>query len=334
MIRTTFSLLSPRGPEAKLSVLIFHRVLAAADPLFPDEPDASRFDTICGWLARWFNVLPLDVAVSRLRAGSLPARAAAITFDDGYADNHDVALPILRRHGLPATFFIATGFLDGGRMWNDTVIECVRRAPNRTMDLSWLGLQGIGHLDVSDGATKRAAVGQLLRALKYLPLSTRNALVEQLAAATSALLPSDLMMRSEQVRALRDAGMQVGAHTQTHPILSSLSREQARSEMLGSKQVLERLLSEPIRSFAYPNGKPDADYTAESVQLARELGFELAVSTAWGAADRSVDPLQVPRFTPWDRPRWRFAARLANNLRTEGRRAATSATRAHAGADR
>jgi peptidoglycan/xylan/chitin deacetylase (PgdA/CDA1 family) len=334
MIRTTFSLLSPGGPDAKLSVLIFHRVLAAADPLFPDEPDASRFDTICGWLARWFNVLPLDVAVSRLRAGSLPARAAAITFDDGYADNHDVALPILRRHGLSATFFIATDFLDGGRMWNDTVIECVRRAPDRTMDLSCLGLQGIGHLDVNDGAAKRAAVGQLLRALKYLPLSTRNALVEQLAAATSALLPTGLMMRSEHVRALRDAGMQVGAHTKTHPILSRLSREQARAEMLGSKQALEQLLSEPVRSFAYPNGKPDADYTAESVQLVRELGFELAVSTAWGAADRSVDPLQVPRFTPWDRPRWRFAARLATNLRTEGRRAATSVGHEHSGATR
>jgi len=328
MIRTAFSLLSPAGPEARLSVLIFHRVLASSDPLFPDEPDAARFDQICGWMARWFNVLPLDIAVNSLRAGTLPARAAAITFDDGYADNHDVALPILRRHGLSATFFIATSFLDGGRMWNDTVIECVRRAPGPRLDLGWLGLPGVGPLEVGDWATKRAAIGQLLRALKYQPLPRRNALVEQLAATNSGLLPQGLMMRSEQVRTLRDAGMQVGAHTQTHPILAKLSREQARAEMLGSKQTLEGLLSEPVRSFAYPNGKPDTDYSAESVQIARELGFELAVSTAWGAASRSMDPLQIPRFTPWDRSRWRYAARLANNLRTEGRRAAAYANAA------
>lgn len=331
MIRTTFSLLSPAGPGARLSVLIFHRVLAAPDPLFPDEQDAARFDRVCAWLARWFNVLPLDMAVAKLRAGHLPARAAAITFDDGYADNHDVAMPILRRHGLTATFFVATGFLDGGRMWNDTVIECVRRAPGPRLDLGGLGLEGVGQLDIGDWAAKRAAIGQVLRALKYQPLPRRNALVEQLAAASAGPLPDGLMMRSEQVCALRDAGMQVGAHTQTHPILSGLSREQARAEMLGSKQALERLLSEPVRSFAYPNGKPDTDYNSESVQLARDLGFELAVSTAWGAAGRDADPWQLPRFTPWDRTRWRYAVRLANNLRSRGLKAASSGPVAEAG---
>ncbi|MDP1007558.1 polysaccharide deacetylase family protein, partial [Klebsiella pneumoniae] len=85
------------------------------DPLFPDEIDAARFDAILGWLRSWFNVLPLDEAAQRLKDGSLPARAAALSFDDGYADNHDIALPLLQKHGLPCSFFIATGFLDGGR---------------------------------------------------------------------------------------------------------------------------------------------------------------------------------------------------------------------------
>ena len=71
----------------------------------------------------------------RLQQGRLPPRALAITFDDGYADNRTVAAPLLERHGLPCTFFVATGFLDGGRMWNDTLIETVRRAPGQTLDL-------------------------------------------------------------------------------------------------------------------------------------------------------------------------------------------------------
>ena len=134
--RWPLALLSPAGHRGRLTVLIFHRVRPEPDPLFPRELDAAAFRERLSWLRAWFNVLPLDDAVDALARGSLPVRAAAITFDDGYADNHDVALPILREMGVPATFFIATGFLDGGRMWNDTVIEAIRRTPKPMLDLS------------------------------------------------------------------------------------------------------------------------------------------------------------------------------------------------------
>jgi peptidoglycan/xylan/chitin deacetylase (PgdA/CDA1 family) len=88
-----FGALSPGGPRARLSVLIFHRVLPRPDPLFPGEPDAARFDWQLRLLKRWFDILPLPDAVHALREGRLPARALAITFDDGYADNCTVALP-------------------------------------------------------------------------------------------------------------------------------------------------------------------------------------------------------------------------------------------------
>jgi peptidoglycan/xylan/chitin deacetylase (PgdA/CDA1 family) len=114
MMRLLFGRLSPTGRRSRLPILMFHRVRKSVDPLMPDEIDAAQFDRICSWLATWFNVIALDDAVNRLEGGSLPERSLAITFDDGYADNHDVALPILTRHRLPATFFIATGFLDGG----------------------------------------------------------------------------------------------------------------------------------------------------------------------------------------------------------------------------
>ena len=126
MFPMIFRALQPPGPRGRLHTLIFHRVLPQRDPLFPGEVTAQDFNAICRWLKAWFHVLPMDQAVQQLREGSLPSRALAISFDDGYADNHEVALPILLQHGLPATFFVATGFLDGGRMWNDTVIEAVR----------------------------------------------------------------------------------------------------------------------------------------------------------------------------------------------------------------
>src|SRR5882672_3382138 len=124
----------------RLSVLIYHRVHAQRDPLFPDEPTAAEFAARMRWMGANFDVLPLAQAVQGLKRGDLPRRALCITFDDGYADNHDVAMPILRQLGLPATFFVSSGYLDGGCMFNDVVIEAVRQARVKTLDLASLGL--------------------------------------------------------------------------------------------------------------------------------------------------------------------------------------------------
>lgn len=314
MWRTLLNRLSPAGPRGRLSILILHRVLPAIDPLFPDEVHADRFDRLCAWVADGFNVLPLDQAVARLRSGNLPARALAISFDDGYADNHDIAMPILQRHGLPATVFIATGFMAGGRMWNDTIIESLRRSPLPVIDLQGTLAAPLGCLPLATLAQRRVAIEQTIKALKYLPLDEREAWVQAVAERSSATLPDDLMMGPAQIRAMHQAGMQIGAHTVSHPILARLSRQAALQEIAGSKQALEALLGAPVGLFAYPNGQPGTDYTDEHVQLVRELGFEAAVTTRKGAAHSTTDPLQIPRFCPWDQRRAAFASRMAGNL--------------------
>jgi len=281
------------------------------DSIFPGEVDAQRFDAQLAWLTGLFNVLPLDEAIERLRDGTLPPRAACITFDDGYADNAEVALPILKRHNATATFFISTGFLDGGRMWNDTIIESVRRAPGNMLDLSSLGL---GRHDISDPAARRRAIGAILGSIKYLAHAER---LEQVAAVERNIgepLPNDLMMRSEQVRLLADSGMTIGAHTVSHPILARLPTAEARQEIASSRETLKAITGRPITLFAYPNGKPTEDYLLEHVAMVRELGFSGAVSTAWGAASMSDDFFQLPRFLPWDRTAMRFSLRLTSNL--------------------
>ena len=117
--------------------------------------------------------------------------------------------------------------------------------------------------------------------------------------------------------AMRRQGMLIGAHTVSHPILAKLGRAEARQELRTSKSRLEALLGESVQLFAYPNGKPDDDYDIGTVGLVKEAGFEAAMSTAWGHADAGTDPYQVPRFTPWDRTRVRFALRMWGNLRVK-----------------
>ena len=320
--RLVLRALSPAGPRGRLSIFIFHRVHPAPDPLAESEPDVAQFDRILGWIGSACNVLPMDRAIAGLRAGTLPARAAAITFDDGYADNHDLALPVLLRHGMSATFFIATGYLDGGRMWNDTVIEAVRAAAGPRLDLRGLGL---GDHPLPDWPARRTAIEAIIGQIKYRPIGERIELAERVATMADVRPPADLMMTSAQVVEMRRAGMIIGAHTVSHPILARLDSEAAREEIVEGRRTLEHLLGEPVRYFAYPNGRPGTDYLPEQADLVRQLGFEAAFSTAWGAADGSADLMQLPRFTPWDRTRAKFLVRVAINLAGRNRQPAHDA---------
>lgn len=108
--------------------------------------------------------------------------------------------------------------------------------------------------------------------------------------------------------------MKIGGHTVTHPILARLDRQTALREIADGKARLEEIIGDRVDVFAYPSGRPGRDYTVDHPQMVRSCGFRTAVSTAWGVATQGADPLQLPRFTPWDRSRWRFGMRLAQNL--------------------
>jgi peptidoglycan/xylan/chitin deacetylase (PgdA/CDA1 family) len=309
--RCIFAMVAPGGAGARLSILIYHRVVPRPDPLLPDLPHGELFAQQMQLVRRWFNVLPLPEAVGRLRSGSLPPRALAITFDDGYADNETIALPILRRLQLTATFFVATGFLEGRCMWNDRVIEAIRTCTSTRLDLTKIGL---GSFPVRTLGERRRTIDELLRMIKHRDQAERDDLAAAIASTAGCSSAPALMMSREQIRSLHRAGMTIGAHTVSHPILRVLKPARAREEIGRSREELEAIVGEPISLFAYPNGRPHRDYTAEHVAMARECGFAAAVTTAWGVATRHADRYQLPRFTPWDRSRWRFAARLARNL--------------------
>jgi len=307
--------LSPGGARGRLSVLIYHRILAVPDPLLAGEVDAQAFAGQMALISHHFNVLPLAEAIECLARGALPPRAVCVTFDDGYADNHDVALPILRQLGVPATFFIASGYLDGGRMWNDTVIEAVRAAQGPILDLSVLGL---GTYRMDSNADRCAGMNALLKRVKYEPPASRDEIAGRIAAAVGGVNPGSPMMTRRQVRALHDAGMEIGGHTVTHAILARLTPAEAEKEMADGKAELEAIVGGPVTLFAYPNGKPIEDFGPEHVALARRVGFRAAMTTSWGAARTGSDLFQLPRFTPWDRRPLKFALRLLLNARRPG----------------
>lgn len=322
LLRSVGNVLAPAGTRARLTVVMYHRIISQANPLHDFGTSEAAFDAEMAALAEVFNVLPLAEAVERMHAGRLPARAVAITFDDGYRDNAELACPILQRHGLTATFFISTGLLDGGIMFHDAVSEAIQRCSADSIDLSWLGL---GALPLNTPQLRCAAIGRIAAQIKPVASRERHEITRRLAQELGVELPTDLMMSSGQVRQLLLAGMDIGGHTRDHPILTSISDEAAREQIASNKRDLESLSGRRVHLFAYPNGKPDKDYAARHTAIVRDCGYEAAVTTAFGSGGVETDLMQIPRIAPWEMSTRAFVARLLAHGRRTRHLATTAA---------
>lgn len=294
------------GRQKKLIILIYHQVMNEPDAMRPWEIDKLIFGWQMALMGKYFNVLSLHEALEKMANDTLPPRAACITFDDGYANNYSNALPILLKNNLTATFFIASGFLDGGRMWNDSVIESIRSLTALELDLSVLGL---GKYDISSLDKKAGVAVEILNKIKHLQPEIRDQHVSYILSLAKNL-PSNLMMTSQQVLKLSESGMEIGGHTVNHPILAKLTPDQVNKEVNENKKALEQLLNKTIRYFAYPNGKPGQDYIFDQVSIIKYCGYLAALSTQPAISRKSDDRWQLPRFTPWDTHPVKFMLRI------------------------
>jgi peptidoglycan/xylan/chitin deacetylase (PgdA/CDA1 family) len=295
--------------QVPLSILIYRRIVGEPDPLFPETVDARRFAQHLRLLKRWFHVLPLAQAARALQQRALPSRCACITFDGGHAEHAAVAMPLLQRFGLPATFFVASGFLDGGYSWSDAVVELVRKAPGTRLNLA---RAGFGTYDIGCHQRRRAVIDLLLAALASLAPLERLERVRLMARR-----PGATRLSSDQLIAMHRAGMEIGAHTVNQTPLASLSNAEARAEIANGRDRLQDILQAPVRLFSYPSGKPGCDFEQRHSNMLRSAGFDAAVTRAPGAARHDTDLYALPRFTPWDARSSAFLLRLGSNLFTQ-----------------
>lgn len=305
MRRALLSVLSPAGSRARLSIFSFHSILECRDALRDDEPDREQFRQILECIRALCNVLPLGDAIAALKSGTLPPRAAAITFDDGYRNNLMIAKPLLVAAGLPATVFIAVDAVQTGIMWNDLIIEGARRWRS-DMDMSDLGFR----TESLHQCDETARVRLLISGLKYRPMGERVELATEIFQRACNERPMRLMLSEAEVTQLQGDGIELGAHTIHHPILTSTPDDVARSEIVDSRAWLRDVTGQTPELFAYPNGEPGVDYDQRHVTMVREAGFRGAVSTRWGAARADSQMFELPRFLPWERSQDEFASRI------------------------
>lgn len=299
--------------KEKLSVFLFHKVPQQCDPLVPSDVNLARFEYLLDHVLSWFRVLPLEDAVARLQAGKLPRSAACITFDDGYPGWLSGALPLLLRRNLHATFFITSGQFDGVPLWHERILAAVRGLPGPLLDLGipFLPAQSIRTIE-----QRKRQVQLLEQELKYLTLNRREQILQQLEAMANVQAASVPVMTESQLRALHSQGFGVGGHTVLHPILDYCSAEEVKREVGGVRERLQAIVRGPVKGFAYPNGRPYADFSRLHVDAVKKAGYEYAVTTHWGVADADTSRFQIPRFTPWAERDWHMTYQLVRNLLT------------------
>ena len=223
-----------------------------------------------------------------------------ITFDDGYADNHDLAAPILRRAGVPATFFVATAFPDSGTMfWWDRVALMMRRCAKDFITLAYPTLLSVEPRRDPTGAAERVCRAVMRSSPPDLPR-----LWEELERATGVLVADDeqraiaarTIMSWDQIRALHSSGFDVQSHSHDHLILSTLSPEAVKRDLDRSADMLRQTLRQDAQSIAYPAGQGLLGMERRGPAEARfKLGF--TNDTGLYASSERFDPLNVPRIS-------------------------------------
>lgn len=299
--------------KGKLSVLRFQKVPLRSHALKPLEPDLATVTRMLENVQTLFRVIPLSDAMTALRAGMLPARAACISFDDGYGDWTQGVVPVLQRLQLHATFFVATGQFRGQPLWRERILHAVMQVP-AGMPVLDLADARLAPLPVSTLDEKRSVVAALESTLKYLPPVERDVLVRRLEQACMISEPGAGVMPEHDVRALHAAGFGIGSQTVSQPILMRCDPVQAWREISESKEQLEGLIGGRVEGFAYPGGVPDVDFSAAHVDMVRRAGYRYAVTTEAGAARTCHSPCHIPRLTLERASSARMVWQFARNL--------------------
>ena len=281
-------------PPSGVLILNYHRIGDGSASPYDRElwsADADAFDAQMARLARDCDVIsPADLDSLDGRRG----RHVLVTFDDGYLDNYEVAYPILRRHGVPATFFIATGFIDRPRLpWWDEIAWRVRATAAQRLDLQpWLPAP----LAPADGADR--AIGAILRAYKALPAGEAARMLGRLREQTGLETPErvdGLWMDWDMIREMAAGGMTIGGHTVDHPVLSRLPVERQREEIETCAARIRAETGRPMEYFAYPVGSQWAfdDHTRACLEA---VGVRRAFSYYGGHARADSPRLDTPRM--------------------------------------
>ncbi len=319
---------------ARALILMYHRVAEVAIDPWGMAVTPTHFAEHLQILKRDTHPISLQTLLRQIQTGKIRDRSVVVTFDDGYADNLHHAKPLLEQYEIPVTIFLATGYIGQAReFWWDELARLLLQPdhlPER-LELQISGSEQRWELGPaadypvherqrdqqqrpwqSPAHSRSAFHYALWQQLRPVPHLERQLLLDEIrrwSGSGSAVDLAYCALRVKEVGTLADCPLiELGAHTVTHPLLSTQPVAVQQSELQQSKANLEALLKRPVVSFTYPHG----DYSNETLKLAHSTGFDCACTVRAEAVHKQTDPFQLPRFEIQNWNGAEFARQLVN----------------------
>ena len=297
----------------KIAILFYHSIQPESNSLWTllgGSHSANNFEAQVRYIARNCTPITLDDVLSICRGETqAPRRAVAITFDDGYLDNHEIAAPILESYGVRASFYVTVGSVEA----DSPPWFCrLRQAFHNTKRTTWTNSysQSVWHL--SSEEARREAFRDAGRHFARLPAAEKEIMLPALERdldVSRRPFQDRVIMNWEEIAALHRAGHIIGSHTMTHPNVAHISLKDARDELAQSKRILEGKLAAPCVHFSYPHPILQPHWNESTVSLCEELGYRTAVTCNPGPADPNARSLVLPRVAApqdFDEFRWKI----------------------------
>ncbi len=323
------------GSRRRALVLVYHKVgdgsRGAPDGTwragFERGIARDRFESHMRFLRDVMHPIPLTELAERVRQGEHPPPGSiAVTFDDGYRDNFTRAHPILMKHRIPATIFVATAFIESKEVfWWDRVYDLFRRTKEHDLDLARVPplaarVRDLAHTRLSL-STPRRRILSAEAVIGMMESSSPDSLENALAALRNALRVTeseptsfDPTLTWGQIEEMSRRGISIESHTHTHPFLSSLSPERVEEELHTSRAILEQRTGRKVYGLAYPGGRAGM-YTDTTMSGARRAGYRYACVAEPGDVGSDSDPFAIRRVPVGDEPISALAHRLLSAYR-------------------
>lgn len=281
-------------------IIPYHMIVDEPNGFYP-ETSTRDFEKQIAHLVKNYRVISLDEIVERVKTKRSLRRCVAITFDDGFRNNYEIAYPILRKYNIPATIFLTTNYIDSGTAPWFIKFRYIFMKTEKTELRLRLDDKNI-LFPMHTKKAKFTAVDRVMAYLKNCPNEQRLSLLDKLCKELEVNEfqgIDNLMLTWDQIKVMASHDIFFGAHTVRHPILSKISIKIAEREILESKNTIEEKIGKPVTSFAYPFGKK-SQYTPQIFPILQELQFKCAVTTELRPNTHSVNLFELNRPVPWE----------------------------------
>lgn len=293
-----YAFLRRKITRSQVAIITYHRVGPKNDNWSLEPTTLHLFKKQMEYFLKNYEIIALDKLAQCIREKkSLPEKAITITFDDGYLDNYVYAYPFFKEHHIPATIFLTTGHIESNTLfWWDKIGYILQH-----MNMSQINLNELGNFSLDSDMDVPRVQSEIADALKLISDDRKCFLMNRLSEISGVDIPPDiakeLILSWDQIKEMINNGIDFGAHSVNHPILTNMPLKQAKWEIIQSKKDIENVLRKDVNAFSYPNG----DFNTELMSIVKESGFNCAVSFAPGKFINLKDNIYaLNRFTSRD----------------------------------